>query len=125
MAAKKFSGGKPSMAVKNNQDSTTENGNTPVQIESQHPLEVHGTLSVAGERPITHSDLQIVETQNIMGLRPIAANSMHIVDTINFSGIRPIASSELVISETYSVMGNRPVASNEIDDADSLMGFLD
>ncbi|MGB6296713.1 MAG: hypothetical protein WBF90_11060 [Rivularia sp. (in: cyanobacteria)] len=87
--------------------------------------EISGPLALPGQRPITSSDLQIVETMNIMGIRPIAANKMEVTDTINLSGIRPIAKSNLVVSETYRVMGNRPVASNEVDDSFSLMGFLD
>jgi hypothetical protein len=50
---------------------------------------------------------------------------MEISNTLAISGNRPIALSHLKISETYTVMGNRPVASNEIDDATTLMGFLD
>lgn len=87
--------------------------------------EITGPLALPGQRPITSSDLQIVETMNVMGIRPIAANKMQFTETINLSGIRPIAKSDLVVSETYRVMGNRPVASNEVDDSFSLMGFLD
>jgi hypothetical protein len=50
---------------------------------------------------------------------------MEVSGTLAISGNRPIAVSHLKISETYSVMGNRPVASNEVDDAMTLMGFLD
>lgn len=94
-------------------------------VDDSAKQEISGPLALPGQRPITSSDLQIVETMNIMGIRPIAANKMEVTDTINLSGIRPIAKSDLVVSETYRVMGNRPVASNAIDDSFSLMGFLD
>jgi hypothetical protein len=94
-------------------------------VKDSAKQEVSGPLALPGQRPITSSDLQVVETMNIMGIRPIAANKMQVTDTINLSGIRPIAKSDLVVSQTYRVMGNRPVASNEIDDSFSLMGFLD
>ncbi|AFY53001.1 hypothetical protein Riv7116_0397 [Rivularia sp. PCC 7116] len=105
-------------------DNSVNADNKAVKVEPAKK-EVTGTLALPGQRPITSSDLQVVETMNIMGIRPITANKMQVTDTINLSGIRPIAKSDLVVSETYSVMGNRPVASNEIDDSFSLMGFLD
>jgi hypothetical protein len=127
-----------------NQEQVEKGANLPVQLEKSNKQEVVGTLAVAGERPITSSDLEIahtfssagirpigvshlevVETMNIMGIRPIGANTFQVMDSINLSGIRPISSSALVISSNYSVMGNRPVAPNETDDSDSLMGFID
>ena len=110
-----------SVSTDNNNVST----NNKVAKEEPAKIEVSGTLALPIQRPITSSDLQVVETMNIMGIRPITANKMQVTDTINLSGIRPIAKSDLVVSETYRVMGNRPVASNEIDDSFSLMGFLD
>jgi hypothetical protein len=96
-----------------------------VLLESPNKVEVHETLAISTVRPITASHLEVAHTMNSSGIRPIGANTMHVVDNIHQSGIRPIASSGLVISQTYSAMGNRPVASNMIDDADTIMGFLD
>jgi hypothetical protein len=115
--------------VENNQgeswDKVEQSNEEPTRVQLPGKLEVHDTLAISGIRPVSSSDLQVVETKNIMGIRPTAANSFEVVDTLNLSGIRPIGSSDLVVSETYSIMGNRPVASNTIDDSESLMGFLD
>lgn len=106
-------------------DKVEQSSEQPTRVQLPGKLEVHDTLAISGIRPVSSSDLQVVETKNIMGIRPTAANSFEVVDTLNLSGIRPIGSSDLVVSETYSIMGNRPVASNTIDDSESLMGFLD
>jgi hypothetical protein len=107
----------------NNQGVKTEQANQSNNLSVQ--VESSNKLAIAGKRPISSGDLQVVETMNLMGIRPIAAHKMDVVNTINVSGIRPVASSALVVSQTYSVMGNRPVASNNIDDYEQLMGFLD
>ncbi len=123
--------GDTTVEVENNQgnslntDAAGQDTNKLVKLESPNKLEVHETLAISGERPISPSDLHVDHTMNAFGIRPIGANTMQVVDNIYESGIRPIGSSGLVISESYSVMGNRPVASNIIDDADSIMGFLD
>jgi hypothetical protein len=58
--------------------------------------------------------------------RPIMASHMQIVRTFYIAGERPVMASGLDIKEIYPSMGSdRPVASNEIDDAPTLMGFLD
>jgi hypothetical protein len=59
------------------------------------------------------------------GERPIVADNLDIVGKFFSSGERPVTAGNLVISDSYSVMGNRPVASNVIDDAPTLMGFID
>lgn len=77
-------------------------------------------------RPIEPSHLDIVRTYSSVGsARPVTKSGMEVSSTLTISGNRPIALSHLQISETYVVMGNRPVASNEIDDAATLMGYLD
>jgi len=123
--------GDTTVEVENNQgnslntDAQGQDINKLVKLESPSQAEVHDTLAISGDRPISPSDLQVDHTVNAYGIRPIGVNTMHVVDNIHQSGIRPIASSGLVISQTYSAMGNRPVASNMIDDADTMMGFLD
>ena len=123
--------GDTTVEIENNQGNSLNTNaegqdiNKLVKLESPSQPEIHDTLAISGERPISPSDLEVDHTVNAYGIRPIGVNTMHIVDNIHQSGIRPIASSGLVISQTYSVMGNRPVASNMIDDADSIMGFLD
>lgn len=107
-----------------NTEQVEQNGDKPKQVESPGKLGLPNTMAITG-RPVTTSDLQVVETMNVMGIRPITANTFKVVDTIQLSGIRPIASSGLAVSQTYSIMGNRPVAPNEVDDSETLMGFLD
>lgn len=138
--------GETTVEVENNQGQSLNKdkleSNAESSVEASEQKEVHGTLAVAGERPIASSDLevaqtisvaglrpigishlQVIETMNVMGIRPITAHTFHIVDSINLSGIRPIGASTLVVASNYSVMGNRPVASNTIDDSDTLMGL--
>jgi hypothetical protein len=123
--------GDTTVEIENNQgnslntDAAGQDINKLVKLESPSQAEVHDTLAISGDRPISPSDMEVDHTVNAYGIRPIGVNTMHVVDNIHQSGIRPIASSGLVISQTYSAMGNRPVASNMIDDPDSIMGFLD
>ncbi|MBD0262968.1 MAG: hypothetical protein ICV78_09655 [Tolypothrix sp. Co-bin9] len=121
--------GDTTVEIENNQGNSLNidaQGQDDKQVLLESPnVEVHETLAISTVRPITASHLEVAHTMNSSGIRPIGANTMHVVDNIHQSGIRPISSSGLVISQTYSAMGNRPVASNTIDDADSIMGFLD
>lgn len=123
--------GENTVEVENNKGQTLKTDKVetatalPVQVESPSKVDTNGNLVIAGVRPISTSELQVVNTYNSMGIRPIGANTLDVVSSINISGIRPIASSALVVSESYSIFGNRPIASNEIDDSESLMGFLD
>lgn len=121
--------GDTTVEVENNQGNslnTDAQGQDDKQVLLESPnVEVHETLAISTVRPITASHLEVTHTMNSSGIRPIGANTMEVVESIYESGIRPISSSGLVISQTYSVMGNRPVASNMIDDADTMMGFLD
>ena len=76
-------------------------------------------------RPIEPSHLEIVHTYSSVGSnRPVTKGTIDFNSSLTISGNRPIAVSTLQVSETY-IMGNRPVASNEIDDASTLMGYLD
>jgi len=56
----------------------------------------------------------VVDTYSSVGSsRPITKGVVEVSSTLAISGNRPIA------------LSNRPVASNEIDDASTLMGYLD
>jgi len=89
-------------------------------------LHYHQSDTLPNNRPVENSHLNIVSTYSEVGSdRPVTASEIEIAGTLSISGNRPIAVSHLQISETYTVLGNRPVASNEIDDASTLMGFLD
>jgi hypothetical protein len=121
--------GDTTVEIENNQDNNLNidaAGQDDKQVLLESPnVEAHETLAISSVRPISAGHLEVTHTMNSSGIRPIGANTMQVVESIYESGIRPIASSGLVISQTYSVMGNRPVASNMIDDADTMMGFLD
>ena len=89
-------------------------------------LSVQETSRLPQNRPIEPSHLKVVSTySSVGGNRPVTSGDIQISSTLTVSGHRPIALSTLQVSETYSVMGNRPVASNEIDDAATLMGYID
>lgn len=89
-------------------------------------LHFHQSETLPNNRPVEDSHLNIVSTYTSVGSdRPVTASEIEISGTLSISGNRPIAASHLQISETFTVMGNRPVASNEIDDATTLMGYLD
>lgn len=80
---------------------------------------------LANNRPVEPSHLDIVRTYSTVGSnRPVTKGTMEISNTLTISGNRPIALSSLQISDSH-IMGNRPIASNEIDDAATLMGYLD
>lgn len=109
---------------------------TPVPLESSNKPEVQQTpaikdtaivrtFSSAGIRPIGASNLKVAKTMNVMGIRPIGTHTLDVAYSMNVCGIRPITYSSLVIYETHAIAGNRPVAANTINDADSLMVFLD
>lgn len=84
------------------------------------------TTLLPNNRPVEPSHLKVVHTYSSVGsARPVTQGNVKFSSSIVISGNRPIAASTLKISDSYLVMGNRPVASNEIDDAASLMGYLD
>jgi len=81
--------------------------------------------SLPGRRPVSPSDIQVIETVNLYGQRPIVASDIEVLDTNSLPGHRPIVASHLQISNNHSLPGHRPIASNEIDDSTTLMGYLD
>ena len=99
---------------------------TDTEAPESLALSVSQRTTLPQNRPIEPSHLDIVKTYSSVGsARPVTKGNVEISGTMTISGNRPIALSGLKISETYVVMGNRPVASNEIDDATTLMGYLD
>ncbi|NJR51029.1 MAG: hypothetical protein HC780_17080 [Leptolyngbyaceae cyanobacterium CSU_1_3] len=135
-------------------DVTSEAADSPegaIQLHSQPSLsiwnrpimssemEVVGTIQSAGIRPIAASPMAIYGT--LMGGRPIEANGLRVADMVGDSPIfysevqmiegesgifgRPIMVSDPALMNSEAGYGGRPIASNAIDDARSLMGFID
>ena len=104
------------------------NGNQENQAPESQSLALSkpNTITLPNNRPIEPSHLDVVKTYSSVGSnRPVTKGNVEISNTLTISGNRPIALSGLKISESHMIMGNRPVASNEIDDAATLMGYLD
>lgn len=88
-------------------------------IEASH-LAIYGTI--LNGRPIMSSSLKVAEM--LPGNRPIFYSDFHSVEGSETFG-RPVMASEPGLLSADRHMGDRPVFSNEIDDASSLMGFID
>jgi hypothetical protein len=103
-------------------------------------LQVLETISVAGLRPIAASNLQVYGT--LLGNRPISASSLKVYTELPghrpvfysdvqyvhdqvLPGNRPIMVSDPKLLTGSMLPGNRPIAPNEIDDAPTLMGYID
>lgn len=95
-------------------------------LSQQNPVVLkEPARKLPNNRPITASQITIVDTMNIMGARPISANTFTVAHNDTLPGHRPVATSALMKADTSRLPGHRPIASNEIDDPLSLMGFLD
>jgi hypothetical protein len=82
--------------------------------------------SLPNHRPISLSNIDVVDSLSSAGVRPIMANAFEISDLDTLPGHRPIAVSTLAISDIDTLPGHRPIASNDIDeDPATLMGYLD
>jgi hypothetical protein len=105
---------------------TTET-TTPKTTKITKPVTEEPTKEVAIQLLQPGVPAQRIETFREGGAdHPIMASDRQIVGTFYMAGERPVVASELVISDYFMAMGNkRPVASNQIDDAPTLMGFLD
>jgi hypothetical protein len=90
-------------------------------IAASH-LNIYGTI--LNNRPIMASDVKVLDTTPVGG-RPIFASNLAIRDDMSLPGGRPIFASDPHLLEASLLPGGRPIASNEIDDAETLMGFLD
>jgi len=94
--------------------------------DSGSAIQIVQSNSLPGNRPVSASDLKVVDTRYVSGAnRPVGANSFEIAKIDTLPGHRPIASSNLVNADTSSLPGHRPIASNDIDDPTELMGYLD
>jgi hypothetical protein len=85
-------------------------------------LEIFGMI--LNNRPITASHLHVLE-YSLPGGRPIFAGDIVVCDDLTLPGGRPIVASDPHLLDASMIMGGRPIASNDIDDAETLMGFLD
>lgn len=83
-------------------------------------LDIVGTLGAG--RPVTSSHLRIAE---MMGNRPIFFDEVKLIDDVDLPGHRPIMVSNPGLMHAEMVLRQRPIYSNAIDDAPSLMGYLD
>jgi hypothetical protein len=91
-------------------------------IAASH-LHIYGTI--LNNRPIMASDdIQVLDITAVGG-RPIFASHLLIRDDLSLPGGRPVFASDPHLLEASLLPGGRPIASNEIDDAETLMGFLD
>ncbi len=82
--------------------------------------------SLPNHRPITLSNIDVVDSLTSAGIRPVMASSFEISTTDTLPGHRPVGVSTLVISDLDTLPGHRPIASNDIDeDPGTLMGYLD
>ncbi|HEY9619261.1 MAG TPA: hypothetical protein V6C78_02785 [Crinalium sp.] len=91
-------------------------------IAASH-LHIYGTI--LNNRPIMASDdIRVLDT-TLVGGRPIFASHLLIRDDLSLPGGRPVFASDPHLLEASLLPGGRPIASNEIDDAETLMGFLD
>ncbi|WP_421659185.1 hypothetical protein [Leptothermofonsia sp. ETS-13] len=103
-------------------------------------VEVVDTITVAGVRPIAASHLQVYASylngrpivasnlkvaELLPGDRPIFESDFRVVEGAILPGDRPIMASDPKLLSASRLPGNRPIASNEIDDAATLMGFID
>jgi hypothetical protein len=111
--------------------------NRPVMASE---IEVAGTIQVAGVRPIAASHLDVYGTilnnrpimssplrlfEMLPGARPVFYSDIHMVEGEGYPGERPVMVSDPALLNASTLPGNRPIASNEIDDAPTLMGFID
>ncbi len=89
-------------------------------IEASH-MDVYGTI--LNGRPISASHLKVAEM--LPGNRPVFYSDFHAAEGMDYFNGRPVMMSEPGLLEASSLPGGRPIFSNAIDDAPTLMGFLD
>lgn len=131
----------------------------PVQEESQlGGIQLHQPGSLTSDRPVMPSDIEVTGTMTVAGVRPIAASHLALAGSFlngrpiaasnlkvqemlpggrpifvsefravegMLMGDRPILASDPKLMEASMLPGGRPIASNEIDDPESIMGYLD
>jgi hypothetical protein len=74
-------------------------------------------------RPIQPAAMTVVGTFQSAGVRPIGAG--HLILSGHLHDNRPVAASDPKFTEGSRLIGTRPIASNDMDDASTLMGYLD
>lgn len=101
-------------------ESFTSAGLRPIATSK---LDVYGTI--LNNRPIMASHLKVLDTNALADHRPIFASDLIVRDDLTLPGGRPILASDPELLNAPLLPGGRPIASNEIDDAETLMGYLD
>ncbi len=110
--------------------------NRPVMASD---LEVVSMMNVAGDRPVVASHLELfgsflngrpieashVKVFEMIGDRPVFESELHFVDDGGMPGGRPILASSAALMESSVLPGGRPIAANDVDDATTLMGYID
>jgi hypothetical protein len=118
------------------QTSSSSIWNSPVMTSQ---IEVVGTLQMAGQRPVTASNMAIfgtilngrpIEASNLKlydqtGSSPIFFSDFHAVEGLDLPGGRPVMASSAGLMAAMTLTGGRPVFSNEADDAGDMMGYID
>jgi hypothetical protein len=118
------------------QTSSSSIWNSPVMTSQ---IEVVGTLQMAGQRPVTASNMAIfgtilngrpIEASNLKlydqtGSSPIFLSDFHAVEGLDLPGGRPVMASSAGLMSAMTLTGGRPVFSNEADDAGDMMGYID
>ena len=94
-------------------------------IELADHTRVFESDSLPNHRPISLSNMDVVDSLSSAGMRPIMSSLFEISTTDSLPGHRPVAVSTLEISDLDTLPGHRPIASNDIDDPYTLMGYLD
>jgi hypothetical protein len=102
-------------------------------------LDVVGMMTISGDRPVEASHLELfgsflngrpIESSHVkifemLGDRPVFESAIKMIDDGGLPGGRPIMASSAALMESSVLPGGRPIASNDIDDATTLMGYLD
>jgi hypothetical protein len=101
-------------------ESYSEAGLRP--IGASH-LDIYGMI--LNNRPIMASHLKVLDTNALADHRPIFASDLVMRDDLTLPGGRPIMASDPDLLAAQLLPGGRPIASNDIDDAETLMGYLD
>ncbi|BAS58128.1 hypothetical protein Q2T42_27020 [Leptolyngbya boryana CZ1] len=96
----------------------TSSGERP--IEASH-LAVFGTI--LNGRPILASNLKVAEM--LPGNRPIFYSDFHSVSALTLAGDRPVMASASGLMHAEKLPGDRPIFTNDVDDPSTLMGFID
>jgi hypothetical protein len=110
--------------------------NRPVMASD---LEIVGMMTVSGDRPVEASHLELfgsflngrpIESSHLkifemLGDRPVFESAIKMIDDGGRPGGRPIMASSPDLLEASTLPGGRPIASNDIDDATTLMGYID